>query len=128
MLSDAPGIYFSIGIGDLKRLLRTPQLLVVPFSQWAADTKTDDNKADSDLKAVRGLIDEKKYADARTRLQALLATHPNDSALHSLMGKVADDLGDIKTALTEFQKAISLDPKDASAHVQYSVCQQVSSQ
>jgi S1-C subfamily serine protease len=35
MLSDAPGIYFSVGIGDVKRLLRTPQGVALPFDEWA---------------------------------------------------------------------------------------------
>jgi Trypsin-like peptidase domain len=35
MLSDAPGIYFSVGIGDLRRLLRTPQGVALPFEEWA---------------------------------------------------------------------------------------------
>jgi len=35
MISDAPGIYFSVGVGDLRRLLRTPQGVVLPFEDWA---------------------------------------------------------------------------------------------
>jgi S1-C subfamily serine protease len=35
MISDAPGIYFSVGIGDVKRLLKTPQTVALPFSEWA---------------------------------------------------------------------------------------------
>jgi hypothetical protein len=34
-MSDTPGIYFSVGVGDLKHLLRNPQLLVLDFSEWA---------------------------------------------------------------------------------------------
>jgi Trypsin-like peptidase domain len=34
MLSDAPGIYFSVAIGDLKRLLRTPQVVALSFEEW----------------------------------------------------------------------------------------------
>jgi hypothetical protein len=44
MLSDAPGIYFSVGIGDLRRLLRTPQGVALPFEEWA---KQQDSKARS---------------------------------------------------------------------------------
>jgi S1-C subfamily serine protease len=35
LLSDTPGIYFSVGAGDVKRLLRSAQLLVLPFTEWA---------------------------------------------------------------------------------------------
>src|SRR6266404_6365040 len=40
MLSDAPGIYFSVGIGDLRRLLRTPQGVTLPFEEWAKQQDT----------------------------------------------------------------------------------------
>jgi PEGA domain/Trypsin-like peptidase domain len=35
LLADSPGIHFSIGARDVKRLLRTPNLLSTPFSVWA---------------------------------------------------------------------------------------------
>src|SRR5579872_3391318 len=35
MLSDAPGIYFSVGVGELRRLLRTPQGVALSFDDWA---------------------------------------------------------------------------------------------
>jgi len=35
LITDAPGIYFSVGIGDLKRLLRTPQGVALTFDEWA---------------------------------------------------------------------------------------------
>jgi hypothetical protein len=44
MLSDAPGIYFSVGIGDVRRLLRTSQGVALPFEEWA---KNQGNKSDS---------------------------------------------------------------------------------
>lgn len=37
LISDAPGIYFSVGIGDVKRLLRTPQGVALPFDEWAKE-------------------------------------------------------------------------------------------
>ncbi len=37
LLADAPGIYFSVGIGDVKRLLRTPQGVVLPLEEWAKE-------------------------------------------------------------------------------------------
>ena len=35
MISDASGIYFSVGIGDLRRLMRTPQGVALSFEEWA---------------------------------------------------------------------------------------------
>ncbi len=37
LLSDAPGIYFSVGVGDLRRLLRTPEAVALPFDEWAKE-------------------------------------------------------------------------------------------
>jgi hypothetical protein len=41
---DSPGIYFSIGAGDVKRLLRTPNLVSEPLAVWSqtegAETKS----------------------------------------------------------------------------------------
>ena len=42
MLSDTPGIYFSVGIGDVRRLLRTPQGVALPFDEW---TKRQDGES-----------------------------------------------------------------------------------
>jgi trypsin-like peptidase len=43
MISDAPGIYFSVGIGDLRRLLRTPQGVALPFEEWARKQKAENS-------------------------------------------------------------------------------------
>jgi S1-C subfamily serine protease len=37
LLSDSPGIYFSIGAGDVRRLLRAPKIAVIPFPAWAKE-------------------------------------------------------------------------------------------
>jgi hypothetical protein len=43
LLNDSPGIYFSIGSGDVSRLLRAPNLVVTPFSVWAKANAPDPN-------------------------------------------------------------------------------------
>ena len=35
LLADAPGIYFSVGAGDVRRLLRTAEGVALPFHEWA---------------------------------------------------------------------------------------------
>lgn len=45
LLADAPGIYFSVGIGDVRRLLRTPRAVSLPLDEWA---KQQGKKSDSD--------------------------------------------------------------------------------
>ncbi|MFI5095375.1 MAG: S1C family serine protease [Candidatus Acidiferrales bacterium] len=44
MVTDAQGIYFSVGIGDVKRLLRTPPGVALSFDEWA---KQQDSKPPS---------------------------------------------------------------------------------
>lgn len=41
LLAGAPGIYFSVGIGDLKRLLRTPEGIARPFGEWSNQQATE---------------------------------------------------------------------------------------
>jgi hypothetical protein len=57
-LSDSPGIYFSIGARDVKRLLRTPNLVLMPFSEWSkidrAEAESVAKKADSSGAAAAG--------------------------------------------------------------------------
>jgi hypothetical protein len=38
-ITDAPGIYFSVGIGDVRRLIRTPYGVTVTLAQWADQQK-----------------------------------------------------------------------------------------
>jgi Trypsin-like peptidase domain/PEGA domain len=40
-LGDSPGIYFSIGARDVKRLLRTPKLVSMPFSVWSQNDRAE---------------------------------------------------------------------------------------
>lgn len=46
MLEDSPGIYFAIGAGDLKRLLRTPSAVNLSLSAWA-DEQNGDNSTEA---------------------------------------------------------------------------------
>jgi hypothetical protein len=41
LLADAPGIYFSVGIGDVKRLLRTAEGVALPFGEWSKQQATE---------------------------------------------------------------------------------------
>jgi len=51
LLADAPGIYFSVGIGDLRRLLRTPQGVALPFEEWANQHANQSPSASFDMGA-----------------------------------------------------------------------------
>jgi hypothetical protein len=62
LLADSPGIYFSIGVTDVKRLLRTPNLALTPFSlgsrenraeaESAAKISSDESEANSSANAL----------------------------------------------------------------------------
>jgi S1-C subfamily serine protease len=46
-LTDSPGIYFSVGVGDVSRLIRAPDLLIVPFSSLLKSAKIAPKSATS---------------------------------------------------------------------------------
>jgi hypothetical protein len=58
-LRDSPGIYFSIGVGDVKRLLQTPNLVSTPFSVWSRG-----NKAEVEADAKNGTGENKAYSSS----------------------------------------------------------------
>jgi hypothetical protein len=43
MLADTPGIYFSVGVGDVRRLLRKAGGVVVSFAEWAKQQDIEHN-------------------------------------------------------------------------------------
>jgi hypothetical protein len=61
LLSDSPGIYFSIGASDVKRLLRTPNLISVPLAVWSqtepaeASSATDKTAGESSASSPEGV-------------------------------------------------------------------------
>jgi hypothetical protein len=59
LLTDSPGIYFSIGARDVKRLLRTPNLVSMPFSVWAQEnTAATESTAKSTWENKRNSSDD----------------------------------------------------------------------
>lgn len=130
LLSDTPGIYFSASIGDVKRLLRSPDLVVVDFSEWAknnASTASASTPADpaalrtSEAIRIQKLINDKKYDEAKTAIQGLRVDAPDDSLTHLLTGELAQMTGDNKLALTELQLAVEKDPSNASSQFYYAL-------
>jgi S1-C subfamily serine protease len=96
MLSDTPGIYFSVGVGDLKRMLRNPQLLVLDFSEWAKQNAGEtahgsggDAASTSAARATQidQLIHDKKFDEARTAIETLQATEPDSAVTYRLLGE-----------------------------------------
>ena len=57
----------------------------------------------------------KEPAKAREALERHLTKHPDDAFAHTQLGKALSDLDQGSTALTEFQRALSLDPDSEEA-------------
>ena len=54
-------------------------------------------------------------AKAREALERHLTKHPDDAFSHTQLGKALSDAGDQSAALTEFQRALGLDPDQEDA-------------
>ena len=55
LLTDSPGIYFSIGVGDVRRLLRTPNIVIAPLlghSQTEQSASKPTPPSDSEVKVA----------------------------------------------------------------------------
>jgi tetratricopeptide (TPR) repeat protein/serine/threonine protein kinase len=58
-----------------------------------------------------------KWAAERVRwLQAAVAAHPENAAVHNNLGIALDDMKDLDGAIAEYREAIRLDPKHAAIH------------
>jgi tetratricopeptide (TPR) repeat protein len=120
LLNGSPGIYFSIGAGDVSRLLRTPNAFVIPFASWSEKNATATKSESSpDVEAVQKLINEKNYGPAKERLTGLLEKTPNDSSLHKMMGEVDLFQGDTKSALAHLKTALDAKPDDVEVQSFY---------
>jgi tetratricopeptide (TPR) repeat protein len=126
MLSDASGIYFSVGIGDLKRLLRTPQLVLLPLDEWAKqnpDRPVDVSGTETTNipKEIEALLAKKKFDEARTAIQLLAEKSPDAAVVHRLEGELLSRTGHLDSALGEFTISVKQDPNDTLAHFYYAI-------
>ncbi|MGB6718111.1 MAG: trypsin-like peptidase domain-containing protein [Candidatus Acidiferrales bacterium] len=130
LLSGTPGIYFAVGAGDLKRLLRTPQLVVLSFTEWARQN-TDETTGSSasqaaspsasDADQIEKLLQDKKFDQARTAVQTLSAQEPDAEIVHRLTGELDERTGDLDGALRELDLAIQKEPTDAVGQFYYAI-------
>jgi tetratricopeptide (TPR) repeat protein len=131
MLSGTPGVYFSSGAGDLKRLLRTPEALLIPLAEWgrqnsdagaSAPTNQPEATAAQEADRVEALISEKKYDQARAAINSLSATDPGSETVHRLLGELDDRIGNLDEALRELSQAVQQQPTDPIAQFDYAMC------
>jgi tetratricopeptide (TPR) repeat protein len=130
MLSDTPGIYFSVGVGDLKRLLRNPQLLVLDFSEWAKQNAGEKANGSGDDAASTGasratqidqLIRDKKFDEARTAIEALEASEPDAAVTYRLLGEFNQKTGHPEDALRQLQISVEKDSTDPLSQFYFAI-------
>jgi arylsulfatase A-like enzyme/Flp pilus assembly protein TadD len=64
------------------------------------------------------LVEDKKYAEARTLCDDMLRQRPGFADCHLQMSKIAAAEGNLDAALTAARKAVAVGPKNERAHVQ----------
>ena len=101
LISDTPGIYFSVGIGDVKRLLRTPQAVVLPFDEWA---KQQAGVRDSEMSTDTKPGDSQRGPDKGLSLQQLIYLVEKFSEAHG------NSVSDGKLHTNFFESGAILDP------------------
>lgn len=81
------------------------QALALDGSHWATRTNL-----------AQALVATRQYGIARALLIELIAERPQDTHLHSQLGKLYATLDDSEQALGCFERAVALDPADADSH------------
>jgi S1-C subfamily serine protease len=92
-LGDSPGIYFSIGARDVKRLLRTPNLVSMSFSAWSHN-----DRAEAESVATGGTVEKKDSSDAGAVVADKSQARPEGAARYGT--KVWKNLRDGQTYRT----------------------------
>jgi S1-C subfamily serine protease len=122
LLTDSPGIYFSVGIGDVARILRSASSVVLPIASMKAESKPDQPPTEStSLKVISDYIAAKDYASARKQLEPLLQKTPKDPTLNCLLGQVDLYQGDLKSGLAHLKIAVDGSPSDVDSQFFYAL-------
>lgn len=83
------------------------------FGIWEA--KPEISRHDARIEMCKFLLAEGKKAVAESELIALQAELPSDAQLHTQVGNMFVQVEDYRRALTEFQRALKLDPRRQAA-------------
>ncbi len=91
-------------------------LFCVTINQADAAATKDLN----DLKKIEELTQARSFYKARKLLEPLLAAHPQDPQVHKSAGQLFARMGLLPRAIEEYKTVISLEPGNASAHIELS--------
>jgi Flp pilus assembly protein TadD len=97
--------------------------LALPAATWAAGSSSnDDNSASNssmsgdDLSQAQDKIDAEDYQDAIPLLEKIVRESPDNADAYNLLGYSHRKLGDHAKALTNYQKALALEPEHLGAN------------
>ena len=93
----------------------TGMLLVAPTVQAAGSSDDDENAATTDLKLVERLIYKEKYKKAVGRLEKIVKQDKKNADAWNLLGFASRNLGDVETATTAYETALSLNSEHLGA-------------
>jgi len=81
LLADAPGIYFSVGIGDVKRLLRTPQGVALSLEEWAKQQSgrrsSQSSSENTPSQSQEGKVNEPSLEETESWMTSFTEAHGN---------------------------------------------------
>jgi tetratricopeptide (TPR) repeat protein len=122
LLTDSPGIYSSVGIGDVARIMRSASTIVLPLSSLAPSTNTKSTmERRPEVDSIGKLIAEKDYVTARNRLKPLLEESPRDPTLNRLLGEVDLYQGQVSSAVAHLKVAVEGNPSDMNSNFFYAI-------
>ena len=121
-LSDSPGIYFSVGIGDAVRIMRSASTMVLPISSIPGTAKAEPStKVSPEMQSINKLIEAKDYASARNRLKPLIQDSPQDPTLNRMLGAVDLFQGQVQSGIAHLRVAVEGNPNDLYSKFLYAI-------
>lgn len=134
LLSNTPGVYFSIGVGDLRRMLRVPNAVVLSFTEWASENPASPASSSAspegaspsasdaaEVTSIEELLQQKKFDQARSAIGALIDQHPDADVIHRLTGELDERTGDVDDALKELASYVQTNPTDSLGQFYYAL-------
>jgi cytochrome c-type biogenesis protein CcmH/NrfG len=89
--------------------------LLLSACSWSA-THRKTSAATSDFQEVESLIQQHRFAEAKTATLDLLQRHPSSVEGYNFLGIIQTDQQDYPAALASFQNALRLNPRSTKTH------------